>query len=55
MQKLSFTLFVTAIILAFTFIQADAQGKKSRNIILFIGDGMGVTQWYAGIAVKKGR
>ncbi|MDX9948471.1 MAG: alkaline phosphatase [Bacteroidales bacterium] len=55
MRKFSFTLLVTASMLFITSIQADAQGKKSRNIILFVGDGMGVTQWYAGIAVKKGQ
>ena len=52
-----FTLVLLAFVATFSFIsfQADAQGKKSRNIILFIGDGMGATQWYAGIAVKKGQ
>ncbi len=53
MRKLTIFLLLIFPILSFTSLQSYAQGKKSRNIILFIGDGMGVTQWYAGMAVKK--
>jgi alkaline phosphatase len=33
----------------------DVYSQKNRNVILIVGDGMGVAQWHAGLIANKGQ
>jgi alkaline phosphatase len=50
-KVLSYIIFSVLII---STVMGQGKGKKPRNIILFIGDGMGVTQVYSGFTANKG-
>jgi alkaline phosphatase len=41
---------------AFFFsVNIDVYSQKNRNVILIVGDGMGVAQWHAGLIANKGQ
>ncbi|MGD1841459.1 MAG: alkaline phosphatase [Thermonemataceae bacterium] len=47
--------FITLLLTITILTPAWAQQKKAKNIILMIGDGMGMAQIYAGLTAKKGK
>ena len=59
MKTKHFSLNVFLIILLFfstcdTFSRQEKQEKQVKNIVLLIGDGMGVSQIYAGMTANHG-
>ena len=55
-QKISFVLIITLFLSGCSATQVSKQTtdvKHVKNIIMFIGDGMGVSQLYAGMTVSK--
>lgn len=40
---------------AFCSLNVNAHSQKNKNVILIIGDGMGVAQWHAGLIASKGQ
>lgn len=55
MKKLSFLLISISLILFSCSLQkkSESEVKKAKNIILLIGDGMGVTQIYAAMSTEE--
>lgn len=39
----------------FSSFKTDKNSQKGRNVILIVGDGMGVAQWQAGLIANKGQ
>jgi len=53
-RKAAFIIAILSVqLIAFNYTEIKASGKKPKNIILFIGDGMGTAQVYSAISASE--